>query len=138
MTVVRLGTWRGLTLTAPAGDRPEDEFARREAAVDAVVAASEVDVTPAAVRARAREMWEATCAELRAGGTSPSAYLRLTGKSRDEVLREAEPQAREALAREAVLTAIADEAGIPAGGDPEERMVAAVDAVLAQARLGGS
>ena len=133
MTAVRLGAWRGVEVAAPAGDRPEEVFARREAAVDAVVAASEIEVPREAVRARARQLWDATCEELRARGTSPSAYLKLVDKDREQVLREAEPEARQSLAREAVLTAIADEIGLPGTGEDPGRLVGAVDAILEHA-----
>lgn len=128
---VRLGPYRGLSLPVD-GDRPEDEYARREAAVDAIVAASQVVLPPGLLRARARDLWRSTAADLRRGGIDPAAYLRSVGKTEERFLVEdAEPQARSALERELVLIAGADAEDL--GGDPEERMRTAVDLVVAAA-----
>ena len=132
---VELGSWRGVQLPAPAGDRPEDEHALREAAVDAVVSASSVTVPAPLVRGRAVTLWRATSDDLRRGGVKPAAYLRALGKDEPRFLAEdAEPQARAAIERELVLLAIAQAEGID-GDDDEARMRAAVDVVVEHARL---
>ena len=88
----------------------EGEF--REAAVDAAVAAAEVQVPHELVHAKAHEMWHRTSRRLAAQGVDPRQYLQMTGKTEEELVTEAEPDAEQALKREAVLTAIVEAEGI--------------------------
>jgi trigger factor len=94
-------------------ERVEAEF--RQAALDAAVAASQVDVTGDLVAARAREMWERTLHSLSHRGVSREAYLRILGRSEEDLLAELAPQAEQALRREAVITAIVAAEGIEPG-----------------------
>jgi trigger factor len=84
--------------------RVDDEF--REAALDAAVAAAKVSVTTELARARAVEMWERMLHSLSHRGLSRESYLRLSGRSEEEILTETIPDAERALRREAVLTAV--------------------------------
>ena len=84
--------------------RIESEF--RQAALDAAVAGSTVGVTPELVTARAREMWERMIHSLSHRGISREAYLQITGRQEEEILAELEPEADQALRREAVITAV--------------------------------
>jgi trigger factor len=84
--------------------RAEAEF--REAALDAVVAAATVPVTPALVEARAKEMWERMLHSLSHRGISREAYLQIAGRAEEEILADMSADAETALRREAVLTAI--------------------------------
>ena len=88
----------------------EGEF--RQAAVDAVVADA---------RSRSRTSWctpsRTRCGTAPRGGCSqqgvdPSQYLQLSGKTEEELVTEAEPDAEQALKREAVLAAIVEAEGI--------------------------
>jgi trigger factor len=88
----------------------ENEF--RQAAVDAVVERSEVDIPHELVHAKAHEMWHRTSHRLSAQGVDPQRYLQLSGKTEEELVTEAEPEAKQALRREAVLAAIVDAEGI--------------------------
>ncbi|MEA2330295.1 MAG: trigger factor [Thermoleophilaceae bacterium] len=90
----------------------EGEF--REAAVDAAVAAADVQVPHELVHAKAHEMWHRTSRRLAAQGVDPHQYLQLTGKTEEELVTETEPDAELALKREAVLTAIVQAEGIEA------------------------
>jgi trigger factor len=90
--------------------RIEGEF--RQAALDAVVARARVGVTPELVKARAREMWERMLRALSRRGISPEGYAQVSGRSEQETLAELEPDAEQALRREAVLTAIVAAEGI--------------------------
>jgi trigger factor len=90
--------------------RIEDEF--REAAVDAAVEAAEIDLPEAVVEARAVEVWERVERQLRSHGMEPEAYLQMQGKTREEAIEEARPDAERGLRREAVLEAVADAEGI--------------------------
>jgi len=88
----------------------DSEF--REAAVDAAVAAARVDVPETLIDARARELWDRLVRTLGDQGVSREAYLQVSGKSEDELLSEARPDAERALRREAVLAAIVEAEGI--------------------------
>jgi trigger factor len=80
----------------------------REAALDAAVANAKVDVPDEIVKARANEMWGRVERQLRGQGMEPDAYLKMQGKSREEMVAEARPDASRALKREAVLDAVAE------------------------------
>lgn len=90
--------------------RVEAEF--RRAALDAVAARAQVAITPELVKARAREMWERMLHALSHRGISREAYTRISGRSEEEALAEIEPDAEQALRREAVMTAIVAAEGI--------------------------
>jgi trigger factor len=101
--------------------RIEAEF--REAALDSAVKAATVEVPDALVEARARELWDSMLHSLAHQGISRDAYLRISGRSEEETIEQAKPDAEQALKREAVLAAIAEAESL----DPsEEDMLAAV------------
>jgi trigger factor len=90
----------------------------REAVLDAVVAGATVDVPDTLVEARARELWERMLHSLGHQGISKDAYLQISGKSEEEILEEAKPDAEQALRREAVIAAVIEAEGIePSDGD---------------------
>jgi len=93
----------------------EDEF--REAAVDAAVGEAEIDLTKELVSARAEEMWARTERALARQGVDPKTYLEATGTTQEQVIRESMVDAAEALAREAVLEAVADAESIEISDD---------------------
>jgi trigger factor len=93
--------------------RSEEQF--REAAVDAAVAQAEVEVPEDVVDARATEMWERAERSLAARGIQPESYLQMQGRTREQVIEEAKPDAEQQLKREAVLTAVASAEGIEIG-----------------------
>jgi trigger factor len=88
----------------------EAEF--REAAVDAAVEQASVEVPHELVHAKSHEMWHRTSRRLAAQGVDPRRYLELSGKTEEELVTEAEPEAEQALKREAVLSAIVKAEGI--------------------------
>jgi trigger factor len=88
----------------------EDEF--REAALDAAVAQATVPITPALAEARAKEMWERMLHSLSHNGITREAYLQITGREEPAILAEMQPDAEQALRREAVVTAIVAAEGI--------------------------
>ena len=96
----------------------EAEF--RQAAVDAVVERSEVDIPHDLVHAKAHEMWHRTAHRLSAQGVDPRRYLQLSGKTEEELVTEAEPEAEQALRREAVLAAIVEAEGIEVSDEEVE------------------
>ena len=96
--------------------RVEQDF--REAVVDAVVREADVEVPDALVEARARELWDRMLHTLSHQGIGKDACLRIAGKSEEELLEEAKPDAEQALRREAVIAAIIEKEGIaPSDGD---------------------
>jgi trigger factor len=88
----------------------QDEF--REAALDAAVAQAQVPVTSALTEARAKEMWERMLHSLSHRGISREAYLQIAAREESEILADMQPDAEQALRREAVLTAIVAAEGI--------------------------
>jgi len=85
-------------------EKVDAEF--REAVLDAVVRDAKVDVPDALVDARARELWERMSHTLTHQGIDKETYLRITGKTEEEILEEAKPDAAQALRREAVIAAV--------------------------------
>jgi len=97
-------------------NRVEAEF--REAVLDAVVADAKVAVPETLVEARARELWDRMMHSLGHQGITRESYLQIAGKSEDEIIAEARPDAEQALRREAVIAAvIAAEDITPSDGD---------------------
>jgi trigger factor len=88
----------------------EAEF--REAAVDAAVEQATVEIPHELVHAKSHEMWHRTSHRLAAQGVDPRRYLELSGKTEEELVTEAEPEAEQALKREAVLAAIVNAEGL--------------------------
>jgi trigger factor len=99
----------------------EEQF--RQAAVDAAAEEATVELPDDVVAARAEEMWERVERSLAARGISAETYLQMQGRTREELIAEARPEAERALKREAVLEAIADAEGIEIS---EEEMLAAL------------
>jgi trigger factor len=84
----------------------EREF--EDAVVAAAVAEAQVDPPEKLVHARAHEMLEQMLSTLARQGISKETYLRITGKDEETLAHEAEPQAADALKRDAVLAAIVE------------------------------
>jgi trigger factor len=93
----------------------EGEF--REAAVDAAVAASAIEIPHELVHAKAHDMWHRTARRMASQGIDPNQYLTMTGKTEEELVTEAEPDAEQALKREAVLAEIVKAEGIEVSDD---------------------
>jgi trigger factor len=88
----------------------EHEF--REAVVDAAVERASVEVPHELVHAKAHELWEQMARRLSSQGIDPEQYLQLTGKDKEELIGESEPEAERALRRESTLAAIVAAEGI--------------------------
>jgi len=97
-------------------NKVEAEF--REAVLDAVVSDAKVDVPEALVEGRAKELWDRMLHSLGHQGITRENYLRIAGKSEEEILAEARPDAEQALRREAVIAAVVAAEDIkPSDGD---------------------
>jgi trigger factor len=89
----------------------EDRTIEREfeqAVIDAAVAQAEVELPDKLVHAQAHELLEQTLSTLARRGISKEAYLQIAGKDEETLAHEAEPDAAQALRREAVLAAIVE------------------------------
>jgi trigger factor len=84
----------------------------QQAALDAAVAKAKVELPDPVVEARAAEMWRRVERSLQRQGMDPENYLQIQGKTREEMVKEARPDAEQALRREAVLEAVAEAEGI--------------------------
>jgi trigger factor len=121
----------------------EDEF--REAALDAAVVQATVPITPALAEARAKEMWERMLHSLSHNGISRETYLQITGREESAILAEMQPDAEQALRREAVVTAIvaaeaispSDEEVLVAIGPTAEREGVEAEKLLEDLRRAG-
>lgn len=80
----------------------------REAALDAVVEKAKIDVPAEVVHGKAHDIWHQMEHRLRRQGIDPAQYIAITGKSEDDLIKEAEPDAERSLKREAVLAAIVE------------------------------
>jgi trigger factor len=109
-------------LAGALGERAEQDF--RVDAVDAAAATARVELPDELVAARAGERWERVERQLAGRGLTADAFLQAQGKTREQVIEEAKPEAEAELRREAVLAAIADAEGIEAS---EEEMVEALE-----------
>ncbi len=97
--------------------KEQAEARRRELTLDAVVANATVEVPPALIEARAKELWDQMAHSLSHQGINKEMYLQITGKTEEEVVEEGKPDAEIALRREAVLAAVVAAEGI----DPDDK-----------------
>ena len=102
-------------LREAAERRIDAEF--REAALDAAVAGAAIDVPEALVEARAGELWDRMLHSLSHQGITKDAYLRIAGRTEEDLLAEARPDAEQQLRREAVVAAIIDAEGLQASDE---------------------
>jgi len=93
----------------------EGEF--RGAAVDALVAASNVEVSDALVEARAGNLLRAFVRGLEQRGISVETYLRLSGESAEQIQERMLDEARRSLSRELVLESVAERLDIEIADD---------------------
>lgn len=115
----------------------EDELTvrLREAAVDALVEASQVETVEPLVERRTAELWTGIARSLQRRGVSAETYLTMTGQSAEEVVARLRAEAERSLKRELVLDAVATKLEIevadeeideliqeqtPDGDDPQE------------------
>jgi trigger factor len=84
----------------------EREF--EEAVLQAATDEATIEIPDRLVHARAHEMIEQTLTTLARQGITKETYLKITGKDEEELAHDAEPDAANALRREAVLAAVVD------------------------------
>jgi trigger factor len=93
----------------------EAEF--QEAALDAAVAAATVEVPDTLVEARSRELWDQMLHQLSHQGIDRETYMRISGRSEEEMIEAGKEDAAQALRREAVLAAVIEAEGIEPSDD---------------------
>ena len=72
------------------------------------MADAKIDVPSEVVHGKAHDLWHQMEHRLRHQGIDPAQYLQITGKTEEDMIKEAEPDAEKSLRREAVLAAIVD------------------------------
>ena len=90
----------------------EVEGAFRAAAVDTLVAESNVQAAGPLVEARTAELLNGFLRSLQRRGITPETYLTLTGRSPEELQESMRAEATQSVSRELVLEALADRIGI--------------------------
>jgi trigger factor len=102
-------------LTEADTERVEAEF--RETVLDAAVAGATIDVPDSLIAARSRELWEQMIHTLSHQGISKDTYLRISGRSEDEIVEQGKEDAERQLKREAVLAAVVEAEDIEPSDD---------------------
>ncbi|HEU4943362.1 MAG TPA: trigger factor, partial [Gaiellaceae bacterium] len=121
----------------------ESQF--RTAALDALVEATELEVAPGLVQTRAVELWNALVRSLERRGISPELYVQLSGRTPQQIQADIEAEAQQAIARELVLEAAADQLAIEVSDEEVDALVREesealgedADEMLAQVREAG-
>lgn len=98
------------TMREQLEDELEGQF--RAAAIDTLVAATKVDAGGPLVDARTRELLNGLVRSVESRGISFDAYLAMSGRTPDQLIEAMRAEAGQSVARELVLEALADQAGI--------------------------
>ena len=97
------------------GQQLDAEF--RENVVDAVAANAKIDIPAELITAKASEMWNQAARGLARRGIPPDQYLQMAGRTEEQLVEDAKPDAEKALRREAVLAAVIEAEGIEVSDD---------------------
>jgi trigger factor len=101
----------------------EIDGAFRAAAVDALVDASHVEAAGPLVETRARELLDGFVRSLGRRGIDTETYFQVTGQSPDVLVAQMRAEAARSVARELVLEAVADKAGIVVSDDEVKALI---------------
>ena len=101
----------------------EIENAFRANAVDALVAASKVSPAGPLVESRTRELLNGFIRSLERRGIDAQSYLQLSGRNEQELVSSMRMEAALSVARELVLEAVADKAGIEISDDQVKELI---------------
>jgi trigger factor len=119
-----LAELRGEIETRLAEQLDEELTARlREAAVDALVDASQVETVEPLVERRTAELWTGIARSLERRGISAETYLTMTGQSGEEVVAGLRAEAERSLKRELVLDAVAAKLGIEVADEEIDELI---------------
>lgn len=86
----------------------EGKKAQEDQAIEAIIAASEMDIPEAMVKTEARQMVESFAQRIQQQGLSMDQYMQFTGMTVDKMLEEMMPQAEKRIQTRLVLEAIVD------------------------------
>jgi trigger factor len=95
----------------------------REAAVDALVEASDVETVEPLVERRTAELWTGMARSLQRRGISAETYLMMTGQSTEEVVAQLRTEAERSLKRELVLDAVATKLGLEVADEEIDELI---------------
>jgi trigger factor len=101
----------------------EADNAFRAAVVDKLVEASKVDPEGPLVEARTRELLNGLAGTLERRGIAIETYLQLTGTSPDDLIGRLRAEAKQSVARELVLEAVAEQADLEISDGEVEALV---------------
>ena len=101
----------------------EIDAAVRTAAADALVEASQVEVSGPLVEQRTRELYNTLSRSLARRGIAIDTYVALSGLTPEELVERLRAEAAQSVARELVLEAAADRLGIEVSDDEVESLV---------------
>jgi trigger factor len=99
----------------------DSEF--RSAAVDKLVEASRVEVSDTLVDTRANDLLAGLLRSLERRGLNAETYLQVTGQTPEQLRDSVRAEARQSIARELVLEAVADKLGIEVSDDEVKQVV---------------
>jgi trigger factor len=95
----------------------------RAVAVDKLVEASNVDASGPLVESRTRELLNGLVRSVERRGVSIDSYLSLTGRTPEQLIEALRAEARQSVARELVLEAVADKAQITVTDEEVDALV---------------
>ena len=95
----------------------------RTAAVDALVRDAKVEAGGPLVEARTRELLNTLARSVERRGISLETYLSFSGRTPEQLIETLRAEAAQSVARELVLEALADEAGIQVGDDEVAELI---------------
>jgi trigger factor len=112
-------------LEARLREQLEDELTLtlREAAIDALVDASQVETVEPLVERRTAELWSGIARSLERRGISAEAYLTMTGQSVDELVARLRAEAERSLQRELVLDSVASKLDLQVTDDEVDELI---------------
>lgn len=102
----------------------EGKKAQEDQAIDAVIAASEMDIPEAMVKTEARQMVESFAQRIQQQGLTMDQYMQFTGMTVDKMLEEMMPQAEKRIQTRLVLEAIVDAENITISDEKLDEEVA--------------
>ena len=108
-------------LGAQLAEQLENQF--RAAALDTLVEATNLEVAEGLVQSRAVDLWNGLVRSLERRGISPEVYVRLSGRTPQQIQADVEAEARQSLAREIVLEAAADRLGVEVTDDDVDAVI---------------
>lgn len=102
----------------------EGKKAQEDQAIEAIIAASEMDIPEAMVKTEARQMVESFAQRIQQQGLTFDQYMQFTGMTVDKMLEEMMPQAEKRIQTRLVLEAIVDAENITISDEKLDEEVA--------------